>query len=188
MHLRKLAFIPVLLGLLQWSAVSSAALLDKEIYFSEADVQAQVAKSSSMQKSYGNGMVVVSLINAPVIHLGEPEGKVAVAARLNVSLLGQPAVPVDVLGTAGVRYDDNAKAFFLDNPVAHTVQSAALPREYELIARQAITQMMTSYFRSKPVYVLRDDASMPERAARWLLRSVRIDPGRVAAVLSPLQP
>ena len=164
----------------------AAGLLEKEVYFSEADIQAQIDKNGTLQKSYGKGMIVVALLEPPKIHLGAPEGKAAVAARLQVSLLGNPPVPVDVLGTSGVRYDDNSKAFFLENPVAESVQSAGIPREYEPMARQAITQMMTAYFRSKPVYMLREDGSLQEKAARWLLRSIRIEPGRVAAVLSPV--
>ncbi len=173
-------------ALLACTTAGSAGLLDKEIHFSEADLQTQIDKNGTLQKSYGNGMLVVSLIEPPKIHLGEPEGKAAVAARLKISVLGQPPVPVDVLGTSGLRYDDNAKAFFLENPVAESVQSAGLRPEAEPMARQAITQMMTAYFRSKPVYVLREDGSMQEKAARWLLRSIRIEPGRVTAVLSPV--
>jgi hypothetical protein len=45
---------------------------------------------------------------------------------------------------------------------------------------------MTSYFRSKPVYILRENGTAQEQAARWLLRSIRIEPGRVAAILSPV--
>ena len=45
--------------------------------------------------------------------------------------------------------------------------------------------MMASYFRNRPVYVLREDGSLQEQAARWLLRSIRIEPGQVIAVLSP---
>lgn len=164
----------------------AAGLLEKEVYFSEADIQAQIDKNGTLQKSYGKGMIVVALLEPPKIHLGTPEGKAAVAARLQVSLLGNPAVPVDVLGTSGLRYDDNAKAFFLENPVAESAQSVGIPREYEAMARQAITQMMSAYFRSKPVHVLREDGSLQERTARWLLRSIRIEPGRVAAVLSPV--
>jgi hypothetical protein len=163
-----------------------AGFLEREIYFSEADIQAQVEKSGTMQKSYGNGLVVVSLIEPPTIRLGNPEGKAALVARINVSLLGNPPVPVAFEGTSGLRYDDNAKAFFLDKPIANSVQSMAISRETEPMARQAITQLMTSYFRSKPVYILREDGSAQEKVARWLLRSIRIDEGRVAAILSPL--
>ena len=77
----------------------AAGLLEKEVYFSEADIQAQIDKNGTLQKSYGKGMIVVALLEPPKIHLGTPEGKAAVAARLQVSLLGNPAVPVDVLGT-----------------------------------------------------------------------------------------
>ena len=186
MFVRSLKTTLGLLALLASNALWSAGLLEKEVYFSEADIQTQLEKSGTMQKSYGNGLIVVALIEPPKIHLGDPEGKAAVAARLKVSLLGNPPVPVDVLATSGLRYDDNAKAFFLENPVANSVQSTGIPREAEPMARQAITQMMTAYFRSKPVYVLREDGSLQEKAARWLLRSIRIEPGRVAAVLSPV--
>lgn len=186
MFVRSLKTTLGLLALLASNALWSAGLLEKEVYFSEADIQTQLEKSGTMQKSYGNGLIVVALIEPPKIHLGNPEGKTAVAARLKVSLLGNPPVPVDVLATSGLRYDDNAKAFFLENPVANSVQSVGIPREAEPMARQAITQMMTAYFRSKPVYVLREDGSLQEKAARWLLRSIRIEPGRVAAVLSPV--
>lgn len=186
MYVQSLKITLGLLALLASNALWSAGLLEKEVYFSEADIQTQVEKSGTMQKSYGNGLIVVALIEPPKIHLGDPEGKAAVAARLKVSLLGNPPVPVDVLATSGLRYDDNAKAFFLENPVANSVQSVGIPREAEPMARQAITQMMTAYFRSKPVYVLREDGSLQEKTARWLLRSIRIEPGRVAAVLSPV--
>jgi hypothetical protein len=174
------------LALIASSALWGAGFLEREIYFSETDIQAQVEKSGTMQKSYGNGMVVVALIEPPKIVLGTPEGKLTLVARINVSLLGSPPVPVAFEGTSGLRYDDNSKAFFLENPVAQSVQSQAIGRESEPIARQAVTQLMTNYFRAKPVYILREDGSMQEKAARWLLRTIRIEPGRVTAVLSPV--
>jgi hypothetical protein len=62
---------------------------------------------------------------------------------------------------------------------------AALAREYEASIRRAVTQLLNAYFRSKPVYVLREDGSAQEIAARWLLRTVRIETGKVVATLSP---
>ena len=58
-------------------------------------------------------------------------------------------------------------------------------KDAEANARRAITALLTNYFRTKPVSVLRDDGNAQELAARWLLRSVRIEAGRVIAVLSP---
>lgn len=182
----KLKSLLAAFALLVSTTAGSAGLLEKEIYFSEADIQTQIDKNGTLQKSYGNGMIVVAFAEPPKIQLGNPEGKAALAARIKVSLLGNPPVPVEVQGTSGLRYDDNAKAFFLENPVANSVQFVGLRPEAEPMARQAITQLMTAYFRSKPVYVLREDGSLQEKAARWLLRSIRIEPGRVAAVLSPV--
>lgn len=178
--------VTVVLGISLPLSAIAAGLLEREVLFSEADIQAQIDQSGAMRKSYGNGMLVATLAEAPRIRLGEPSGQVSIAARMQLSLLGNPAVPVDMVGTSGVRYDDNAKAFFLENPVAQSVQSASLPTQYEPIARQAITQMLSSYFRSKPVYILRDHGTMQERAARWLLRSIRIEAGQVVAILSPV--
>jgi hypothetical protein len=73
-------------------------------------------------------MIVVALLEPPKIHLGTPEGKAAVAARLQVSLLGNPAVPVDVLGTSGLRYDDNAKAFSWRTRWLNRFSPSASPR------------------------------------------------------------
>lgn len=186
--MRSILFKSLLTALAILTAVQawSAGFLEHEIHFSEADIQAQVGRNGPLQKSYGKGTVVVALNEAPRIRLGEPAGQATIAARLHIALLGQPAVPVDVVGTAGLRYDDRGKAFFLDQPVARSISSAALAREAEPLVLQAVSQLMASYFRSQPVYVLREDGSEQERAARWLLRAIRIEPGRVTAVLSPV--
>jgi hypothetical protein len=128
--------------------------------------------------------MTVNLNEPPRITLGTPEGRVGIAARVNIALLGNPAVPVDVTGTAGIRYDDNAKAFFLENPVAQSVESQALPRESEPSARRLVNSLISAYFRNKPIYTLRENGNAQEQAARWLLRSVRIETGRVVATLS----
>lgn len=163
-----------------------AGLLEKEIHFSEQEIQARIDKNGVTRKSYGKGLAVVALLEPPRIKLGEPPGQVTVNARLDVALFGGAPVPVDIEGNSGLRYDDAAKAFFLDRPVARSVSSGALTPETEPMARQAITQLLAAYFRDKPVYVLREDGSLEEKAARWLLRDIRIEPGRVTAVLSPL--
>lgn len=161
-----------------------AVLLDREIQISEEDIQNALVKSGPQEKNYG-GLMRLALLEAPKITLGVPEGRVGIAARIEIGLLGNRPVPVNFTGTAGIRYDDNAKAFFLENPVAHTVESLAIPREAEPQARQAVNTLISTYFRTKPVYVLRQDGSAQEIAARWLLRSIRIEPGKVVAILSP---
>ena len=174
----------ILAGLLGFAGPAIAALLDKEISFSEADVQRALVKAGPQQRNYG-GLLSLALPETPTITLGSPEGRVGIVTRLEVGLLGNPPVPVNVAATAGIRYDDQAKAFFLDNPVAHSVESPGLPKEAEPNVRRAVNRLLGEYFKSKPVYVLRADGNPQEIAARLLLRSIRIEPGRVVATLSP---
>ena len=161
-----------------------AGLLDREVTFSEAEIQGALAKSGTQARNYG-GLMTVALAEAPHLTLGTPEGRVGIAARINIALLGNPAVPVNFTGTAGIRYDDTAKAFFLENPQTDSVESEALPKESEPAARRMVNNLITTYFRTKPVYTLRENGNAQELAARWLLRSVRIEPGKVVATLSP---
>lgn len=174
----------ILTVLVAYATHCNAAFLDKEVSFSETEIQAAIDKSKPQQLNYG-GLLTVSLSAPPKLTLGEPEGRAGVVARVDISLLGNPPIPVDVVGSAGIRYDDHAKAFFLDKPVVDSVRSPGLRKEAEPEARRAVMALLSAYFRSKPVFVLREDGNAQELAARWLLRSVRIEPGRVIAVLSP---
>ena len=116
-------------------------------------------------------------------HSPSPDLKHEITAG-SVSLCLNRAVPVDVTGTAGIRYDDTSKAFFLENPVAHRVESQAIPKEAEANARQATNNLISAYFKAKPLYVLRDDGTPQEATARWLLKSIRIESGKAIATLS----
>ncbi len=162
-----------------------AGLLEKEVVFSEADIQAALEKTKPQQLSYG-GIVTAVLGEPPRILLDGDDGRARILAALDLEVQGQPPVRVDVAGRAGVRYDDQRKAFYLENPVVDSLQAPALRKEATPAVRLAVSQLVTSYFRSKPVYVLRADGSPQEATARWLLKSVRIEPGRVVAVLSPV--
>lgn len=159
--------------------------MEKEIIFSQADIQAALSKTGPVQKNYG-GVLTVSLKQAPNISLDGSDGRARITANFDLGLLGNPPVPVNMTGRAGIRYDDKSKAFFLENAITDSVESYALPKEMEPTARQAVTQLMANYFRSKPIYVLRADGSPQEIAARWLLKSVRIEPGKVVATLSAI--
>ena len=100
------------------------------------------------------GLIAVTLREPPAIRLGDPEGRAGIGAKMDIALLGNPPIPVEVKGNAGIRYDDQAKAFFLDSPVADSVESIALPREFQAQVRHAVSQVMAVYFRDKPVYCL----------------------------------
>ena len=166
-----------------FASISAATLFEREVDFTEHDIREALVKAGPQSRNYG-GWMTVSLLEAPKISLGQPEGRVGINTRIHVSLLGNQALPIDVVGSAGIRYDDQTKAFFLENPVTHSITSQGIPKEAEPGARQTANTLISAYFRSKPVYVLRDDGTAQEATARWLLKSVRIEPGKVVAVLS----
>ena len=170
-------------ALIGFASISAATLFEREVDFTEHDIQEALVKAGPQSRSYG-GWMTVSLLEAPKISLGQPEGRVGINTRIHVSLLGNQALPIDVVGSAGIRYDDQTKAFFLENPVTHSIPSQGIPKEAEPGARQTANTLISAYFRSKPIYVLRDDGTAQEATARWLLKSVRIGSGKVVAVLS----
>ena len=161
-----------------------AGLGEREVSFSEEEVQAALALKGKQEKNYGS-ILLVSLRDAPTIRLGLSPGRIGLAGQVFVTLVGNPALPVDVTGSAGLRYDDASKAFYLDNPLAESVETTALPREAQGMARQVVSQFIAAYFRNRPVYQLREDGTLEEQTARWLLKSVRVEPGRLIATLSP---
>lgn len=175
-------------ALLAWPLAGAAGFLEKEVVFSEAEIQASLAKAKPQQISYG-GLITVALNEPPRISLDSPDGRAGIATSLDVDVQGNPPPPtirIDVAGRSGIRYDDRSKAFFLEKPVIDSVTSPTLGKEVSPAVRIAAAQLLASYFRTKPVYVLREDGPPQEAMARWLLKSVRIEPGRVVAVLSPI--
>lgn len=163
---------------------ASADSLDKYISFSEAEIQAALDKSSPVEVRYRN-LMTFTLMQPPRITLGNPEERVGIDASMSIAIGGGAPVPLEFSGNAGIRYDDKAKAFYLEKPVATSVRSTVLSNDEANALRGAATQLIAAYFRNRPVYVLREDGNAEERAARWLLRSVKIEPGKVVATLSP---
>ena len=76
-------------ALIGFASYCCAALFDREVSFTEAEIQAALTKSGPQTKNYG--WMSVSLLEIPKIMLGTPEGKVGIVARIHISLLGNPA-------------------------------------------------------------------------------------------------
>ena len=173
------------LALLAATAASAAGFLEREVSFSEAEIQAALDKGQPPRFSYGK-MLSLAMNEAPRISLDQPDGRAGLRTAVDVELQGQPPIRVDIAGRTGIRYDEQEKSFYLDKPVIDSVSSPTLAREAAPAVRQAVSRLLDSLFRSRPVYTLREDGNLKEKTARWLLKSVRIEPGRVVAVLSPL--
>jgi hypothetical protein len=178
----------IFLATLGSSIACAAGLFEREVVFSETDIQSALDKAKPakpLQLSYG-GLLSVALKEPPQILLDGNDGRARIITGVDVEVAGQKPIRVEASGRAGIRYDDQSKAFYLENPVVDSVATPALRKEANPAVREAASQLVASYFRSKPVYVLRENGSPQEIAARWLLKSVRIEPGRVVAVLSTI--
>lgn len=182
MHLTGTLFF--IAALLASTLSCSAGLFEREVVFSQAEIESALARAKPLQLSYG-GLISVALNEPPTIRLDGDDGRAGIAAAVDVEIPGTRPLRVAVAGRAGLRYDDQQKAFFVDDPVIDSVTIPSRRKEANPLVRQAASQLLASYFRSKPVYVLREKGRAQEATARWLLKSVRIETGRVVAVLSP---
>lgn len=153
--------------------------------FSESEVQAALDKAEKSRELL-DGLLRVSVEGSPQVRLGEPTERIGLQARLSIRVSGVGAMPANVKASSGLRYDVTAKAFFLDAPRLESIDAPLLPRALEGTARKLITRQLDASFAQTPVYTLKADGSLKEQAARGLLKSVRIEPGRVVAVFSPV--
>ena len=174
---------------LGWVGLASALLLaacasgkpaEIELSFTERELQAALNKAD-MSTRLLDGLVVVSVTGQPQVKLGQPPERIGIAAQLSIKVVGLPAMPASVKGSSGLRYDDAQKAFFLGAPQLDAVTAPLLPKAMEGAARTAITRQLAASFNQTPVYSLKADSSLKEKAARQTLKSIRIEPDRIVA-------
>ncbi len=181
-----LGSLPSLLAcfILIFSPMAQAGFLEKEISFSEAELQSHLNKAKSLHKDIA-GLIQIEQVGPSIISLSKQPGRVTLLNSLIITLSGKGNVPVEVISSAGLRYDDHTKSFYLENPTADEIKTEQLPAETLKLIKLGATQAVASYFRNKPVYTLKENGSTQEATARWLLKSIRIDSGKVIATLSP---
>ena len=174
---------------LGWVGLASALLLaacaggkpaEIELSFTERELQAALNKAD-MSTRLLDGLVVVSVTGQPQVKLGQPPERIGLSAQLSIKVVGLPAMPASVKGSSGLRYDDAQKAFFLEAPQLDAVTAPLLPKAMEGAARMAITRQLAASFNQTPVYSLKADSSLKEKAARQTLKSIRIEPDRIVA-------
>lgn len=175
----KLSWIGLAITLLL-AACAGGKPADMELSFTERELQAALNKAD-MSTRLLDGLVVVSVTGQPQIKLGTPPERIGIAAQLSIKVVGLPAMPANVKGSSGLRYDDAQKAFFLDAPQLDAVTAPLLPKAMEGAARTAITRQLAACFSQTPVYSLKADGSLKEQAARQTLKSIRIEPDRIVA-------
>ncbi|HEY6436965.1 MAG TPA: DUF1439 domain-containing protein [Ignavibacteriaceae bacterium] len=158
--------------------------MEHEVSFTESQIHELLSKPENLEKTY-KGLITVVFKETPSVKLGSPTGKATIIAQADIVPLGQPPIPVNATAIAGIRYDEKTKSFYLEDPKVQSVSSPYLQKEYEQPASKAVSKFMTNYFEIKPVYTLKADRNLKESTVRWLLKTIRIESGKVVATLSP---
>jgi len=151
-----------------------------EVVFTARDIQAVIEKAPR-SKSMVNGLFLVSLEDSPVFKLGDPPNRFSVSARLAIQFAGSKPVSARISGSANIIYDESRKAFFLDSPVVESVEAPFIPTALESASKAVITDQLVKRFGTTPLYTLRGDRSMKERAAWTSLKSIQISKDAVLA-------
>ena len=162
-----------------WRLSSEGYVLE----FSEDDLKARLQESLPYEKRY---LYIFNVtLNNPRFDL--VDGSDRIAGGLDVLLnikLGSKETPVggavDLSGA--LRYDPEARAFFLTNPVVEKLGIEGVPPRYANQANDAISAALGEFYRSRPVYVLEPDTA-PKAAAHMLLKDVKIRDERVVVTL-----
>jgi len=82
-----------------------------------------------------------------------------------------------------VRFDNDQKAFFIDEPVIKDVDIEGVPEQFRASVIQLAQQTLSPALSERPVYVLRDEGN--EKLARMLLKTLEITENDVRLFFSP---
>lgn len=82
-----------------------------------------------------------------------------------------------------VRFDNDQKAFFIDEPIIKDVDIEGVPEQFKASVIQLAQQTLSPALSERPVYVLRDEGN--EKLARMLLKTLEITENDVRLFFSP---
>lgn len=151
--------------------------------FATKDIQAAIDKAPR-SKSLADGLVVVSVDGPPVVKIGEPSERIGLALRLAVQVLGSAPVKATISGSTKLVYVDTQKAFFLDDPIVNSVDAPYLPKMFEGVVADLAKEQITKVVNTTPIYVLPENGSLQQKAARRMLKTIRIQPDQVIATFA----
>jgi hypothetical protein len=159
------------------------SLNEVALSFTTREVQEAIDKAPK-SKSLMDGLVVVSLEGGPVVTLGEPKGRIGIAARLAVQVAGAAPVVANIKGSANLVYIESQKAFFLDDPILNSIDAPYLPKFFEGVVIDLAKEQVVKVVNTTPIFVLPEDGLLAQRVARRLLKSVQIQPDQVVAIFA----
>ena len=142
--------------------------------FTEADIDARVAKQLPFEKDYLS-IFNVKLDNPRVDLIdGTDQFGGGVDAIVTVRFMGREIMAAggaDFL--SGVRYNSAEGAFYLTSPTITNLTLNGLPPTLTNRAKNAMSLALAEFYRDRPFYVLSQD-DMRQQAAKTVLRDVEV--------------
>lgn len=174
----------VLAVLFVGGAVGFFLLQDRqyEIRLTEAQLLEQIDRKLPFTKSY-LAVFDISLEN-PRITMPE-DGKRVLAgldiiADVRIGAGKQIKGSADV--SAGIRYAAEAGEFYLVDPNIEHLETQDIPLLYSTKADDAIRKTLAAFFRSQPVYTLKD-SDAKQKSAKMVLQDVMVEEGVLVLTL-----
>ena len=151
--------------------------------FTEDELKVALSKQLPIRKSYL--LIFEVVLDHPRVTLVEGSDRVNAGLDiiLNIHVNDEPLPlggSIDVSG--GVRYDHEAAAFFLTDPVVEQLALQGIPEEYAQGATRVLTRALGDYYRERPIYTL-SPTDLGQAAARLVLKDVAVQQQQLVITL-----
>lgn len=158
---------------------------DYEVIITQEQINAAVAKAFH-EKAVAYGLMTVTL-NELALKVGEPVERIGVVAQPTIKIIGLQPLSVKIKGFTNLIYDESKKVFFLSELNIESIDAPNLPKSMvamEPKIKEAVNKQFSEEFIKIPIYRLSENGSTKENMARKYLKSIKINDGKIVAVLS----
>ncbi len=147
--------------------------------FSEPELQEKI---SAMMPVTKQTMMATIVVDQAKLELVEGSDKLAIAAKLNATLLGGLKATGDVKIQGTLTYNAKEGAFYLQSPeIIELIINEIPPRFHDQI-KQLAQKGMAKKLSDQPVYKLKDD-DMKQNLAKSMLKSLQVKNKTLVATL-----
>jgi hypothetical protein len=168
-------FVVALLGVAGWFLLAReiTLLIPREV------LQQQLEAAFPYEK---RELLYAVSVRDPKLQPSEKPDRIRLSLNVGVGVLGSRKISGVMTSEAGVRYDANQTAFFLENPRVTDISIRGLPRSIARQIPQVATAALQAVVKNKPIYQM-TDADRISFALRRTLKSVKFRNGQLEATL-----